>query len=297
MQLDEDTKAEDQTTETETEAKEEESQEVEETSTETPDDETSESETETTEEEDEGELVVTIGDAEPEAKGEEEEISKAPQWVRDQRKENRELKKRLKALEKEKEQANVVETTMVKPKKPLLSDFDFDEDAHSEAVDKYTEDLIKYNDQQKEVTAKQEAENKKWEQRTQAYNQRSEELGVDDFQDAEASTMEHLNITQQGMIVAGADDPALVVYALGKNPEKAKELAAIEDPVQFAFAAAKLETQLKTTKRKRAPAPEKRVSGGSAPTGKNELDRLEREAAKTGDRTKVIAYKRKMREK
>jgi hypothetical protein len=83
---------------------------------------------------------------------------------------------------------------------------------------------------------------------------------------------------------------------MGKSPAKAKELAAITDPVKFTFAIAKLEAQLKVTPRKAPPAPEKQIRsiGGVPMSGAvdSTLERLRDEAAKTGDMTKVIAYKR-----
>jgi len=84
---------------------------------------------------------------------------------------------------------------------------------------------------------------------------------------------------------------------LGKNPKKLEELSKITDPVDFAFKVAKLESQLKVTDRK-APKPEKRVSsnksGGISGNSDKTLDRLRDEAAKSGDYTKVTAYKRKL---
>jgi hypothetical protein len=99
---------------------------------------------------------------------------------------------------------------------------------------------------------------------------------------------------QQGMIVQGADNAALVVYALGKNPKKAKELASITDPVKFAFAVAKLETQLKISNRKAQTSPERKISGTGRPSGAvdSTLDRLRADAEKTGDYSKVFQYKK-----
>jgi hypothetical protein len=68
--------------------------------------------------------------------------------------------------------------------------------------------------------------------------------------------------------------------------------------VRFAFAVAKLETQLKVNPRKPAAAPEvivkstTRLAGGSHD---QVLERLREEADKTGDLTKVIAYKAKLK--
>jgi hypothetical protein len=110
---------------------------------------------------------------------------------------------------------------------------------------------------------------------------------------------EVLNTTQQGILLQGSDNSALLVYALGKNPKKAKELSEIKDPVRFAFAVAKLETQLKVTK-KTAPPPEKTPpSGGARSTGGSDevLDNLRAKAERTGDYTQVIAYKRQLQSK
>ena len=119
-------------------------------------------------------------------------------------------------------------------------------------------------------------------------------MRVRDYEDAESTTQEALSEVQQGILLQGADNPALVVYAIGKNPKRAKELAAISDPVKFAFAVAKLEKELKVTTRKPPPPPESPVksSGRTAGTVDNQLDRLRAEALKTGDLSKVLAYKR-----
>jgi hypothetical protein len=95
-------------------------------------------------------------------------------------------------------------------------------------------------------------------------------------------------------VLQGADNPALVIYALGRNPKKAKELSEIKDPVKFAFAVAKLEKDLKVTNRKAAPPPERVVSGTGRSSGAvdSTLERLRTEAAKSGDFTKVIQYKK-----
>jgi len=108
---------------------------------------------------------------------------------------------------------------------------------------------------------------------------------------------ELFNITQQGVVLQGADNPALVIYALGKNPKKAAELAKIEDPVKFAFAVAKLEKELKVTNRKAAPAPERMISSTGRVSGAvdSTLERLREEAAKTGNYTKVTQYRAQKR--
>jgi hypothetical protein len=152
-----------------------------------------------------------------------------------------------------------------------------------------------------EASARQEAEvmnqQKAWKAKLDGYGKAKAELRVKDFEDAEAVALELFNITQQGVMLQGADNPALVVYALGKNPKKAKELSDIKDPVKFAFAVAKLEKELKVTNRRAAPAPERIVSGTGRSSGAvdSTLERLREEAARTGNMTKVIQYRSQKR--
>jgi hypothetical protein len=135
---------------------------------------------------------------------------------------------------------------------------------------------------------------KAWQSKLDGYGKAKAELRVKDYEDAEAVAQELFSITQQGVVLQGADNPALVIYALGKNPKKAKELSDIKDPVKFAFAVAKLEKELKVTNRKQAPAPERVVTGTGRSSGAvdSQLERLREEAARTGNMSKVVAYKR-----
>jgi hypothetical protein len=138
---------------------------------------------------------------------------------------------------------------------------------------------------------------KAWEAKLSGYGKAKAELRVRDYEDAEAVAQEVFSITQQGVILQGAENAALVVYALGKNPKKAKELSDIKDPVKFAFAVAKLEKELKVTNRRAAPAPERIVSGTGRSSGAvdSTLERLREEAARTGNMTKVIQYRSQKR--
>jgi len=151
----------------------------------------------------------------------------------------------------------------------------------------------------KKVQADIEKQQQEWQAKLQGYGKAKAELKVKDYDDAEGIVQESFNTTQQGVILQGADNPALLVYALGKNPKKAKELASISDPVKFAFAVAKLETQLKVTNRKAAPPPEKTVQGTGRISGSvdSTLDRLRADAEKSGDYSKVFAYKQQKRNK
>jgi hypothetical protein len=243
--------------------------------------------------EDTEEVVVSIGEEAPPP----EEHTPAPEWVKELRKTNRELQRQNRELQARVQAAPPETKPVVIGNKPKLEDHDYDADAYEEALTSWFE----RKRQADEVNAKQEAEvmnqQKAWQAKLDGYGKAKAELRVKDFEDAEEVAQQVFSITQQGVLLQGADNPALVVYALGKNPAKAKELAEIKDPVKFAFAVAKLEKDLKVTNRRQAPAPERIVTGTGRSSGAvdSTLERLREEAARTGNMTKVIQYKSQKR--
>jgi desulfoferrodoxin (superoxide reductase-like protein) len=243
---------------------------------------------------DSDEVIVSIGEEAPPP----EEQTHAPEWVRELRKTNRELQRQNRELQGKLQSTAQTETKpVVLGKKPSLEEHDYDADKFEAALANWFE----RKRQADEANAKQEAEvmnqQKAWQAKLDGYGKAKAELRVKDFEDAEAVAQELFNITQQGVVLQGADNPALVIYALGKNPKKAKELSDIKDPVKFAFAVAKLEKELKVTNRKAAPPPERIVSGTGRVSGAvdSTLERLREEAARTGNMTKVIQYKAQKR--
>ena len=113
-----------------------------------------------------------------------------------------------------------------------------------------------------------------------------------DFDEAEEIARDTLTPIQQNMIIAGADNPELLIYHLGKYPQKAKELAGITDPVQFAFKAGKIDAQLKVQQRKPSTSPERKPSGSAPLNGVVDSTEvaLRKEADATGNRTKLNQY-------
>lgn len=263
----------------------------------------SEVEDESSEEEDEDDdsVVVTIGDEKPPVEDEEEKKA-APKWVKDLRKSDTEKSRRIRELERElaEKTAPAAKVPDLGPK-PTLGDCDYDEEEFESKLTAWHERKREADQAKDKEREQQEAQQKEWQGRLTTYAKAKEGLKVRDFDDAESTVLSTLSVTQQGIIVQGADNSALVVYALGKNPAKAKELAGITDAVKFAFAIAKLETQLKVqAKSKSAPPPEGKVrSGGASISGSvdSNLERLRAEAEKTGDMSKVAAYKRQQRDK
>ena len=246
-----------------------------------------------THEEESDEVVVSIGEEAPPA----EEEQRAPEWVRELRKANREKERRIRELE-----ARLQTTqTEIKPvalgAKPKLEEFDYDADRFEQALDAWHERKRQHDLETEKVRQAEQAQQQAWQAKLEGYGKAKAELKVRDYEDAEAIAQEVFNVTQQGVILQGADNPALVIYALGKNPRKAADLAKINDPVKFAFAVARLEKELKVTNRRAAPAPERIVQGTGRASGTvdSTLERLREEAARTGNMTKVIQYKAQKR--
>jgi hypothetical protein len=237
----------------------------------------------------EGELVVTIGD-DPIP----EDDKPAAPWVRELRKTNRDLQKRNRELE-EKINAAVAAKPIELGKEPDLEDPDINYDK-----DIFREKLLDWNAKKQAVEAEAakaakaaEDSKKAWETTVATYNENKAKLKVADFDEAEDALRNVLSVTQQGIILDAAKQPEIVVFALGKNEKKAKELAAITNPVKFAAAIGALENTLKVTPRK-APPPEKTIVGSAPKSGSvdSTLERLRKEAKASGDFTKVVAYKR-----
>lgn len=244
------------------------------------------------------EVLVTIGDEEPPA---ETDADRAPQWVRELRKSHRELQRKVREYEERERVAPAVEpAAVVQPPKPTLEAADYDTEKYEADLEAWYRKRDQAEAAKRQAQTQAEEQQKAWQQKLEAYGTAKKSLKVRDYDDAEHAVMESLSNTQQGIVIQGAENPALVVYALGKNPKKTKELAAVTDPVKFAFAVAKLEAQLKIQPRKQPPAPERSVPTGTAPvsgSSDSTLERLRAEAEKTGDHTKVIRYKQQLKAK
>lgn len=264
-------------------------EEIEDVAGETPE---TESEDESTEAQAD-ELVVQIGDEETPPQEQEE----APQWVKELRKSHRELIKENRELKRNVQTGQPVQQKPTLPDRPKLADYDYDEEKHQAALDGWYAKKLEID--QFEASQKRAAEDaqRKTEEVRKDYQTKASSLKVPDYKAAEEEVIASLSEAQQGLILGGADNPPLLVYALGKNPKRLSELAAIKDPVKFAFAAAKLEKDLKVSNRKNdKPAPETTVkSSGPVVSGNATLERLRAEAQKTGDISKVLAYKKQMR--
>ena len=249
----------------------------------------------------EDDVIVSIGD---EAPPEEDVPASAPAWVKQLRREfkqtqreNRELRQKLAQTTRTGETTQIAPSAL--PPKPTLEGSDYDAERFENSLAAWYEKKREHEAYEAQRQASQREAQNSWTEKLNAYQQSRATVKAADYEEAEAVIAEVMTVTQQGMILSGAEKPALLIYALGKNPKKAAELAAIKDPVQFAFAVARLETTLKVQNRKPSAAPERSPSGTAPKSGNadNTLERLRAEAERTGDLSKVIAYKRQLKAK
>lgn len=248
------------------------------------------------------EFVVTYGDEEPKSESNDDEFNgqPAPHWVKELRREAKEGKRRIKELESQLSQ-NQKPQELVLGEMPKLEDYGFNEDdpEYKKAIENWAEKKVKLNDQERKKQAEQENATKAWQERLSDYEVKKNAVKtkVRGFDEAEELARDVLSETQQGILIHGAKNPELIIYHLGKNPEKAKELAGIKDPIQFAFAAANIDAQIKVQTRKPQTNPERKPSGSASLSSviDSKLEALEKEADRTGDRSKVIAYKKSLK--
>lgn len=252
-------------------------------------------------EEDEDDFKINLGD-EQEPEPEEEFNGKpAPQWVKDLRVEAKESKRKIKELEERLKQKDQPVQQQELGEKPTLEGCGYDSDQFEVELLEWNERKRQHDEQAKKQQEEQEQVQKGWEEKLQSYEAKKSILKqkAKDFDDAEQTVRDVLDVNQQGIVIY-SEKPELLVYNLGHNPEKAKQLAAIKNPLEFAFQIGKLEAridaQMKTQTRKPQTNPERKPSG-SAPlaTTDAKLAALEKEAERTGDRTKLIAYKKSLK--
>ena len=225
--------------------------------------------------------------------------------AKDLKRQTRDQAQRLRELEAQLATVKPAAGAVEVGKEPDPADYEMWE---PEQAAKFKADLLGWTQRkaaaQQEQAQRQQAEqeqNQRWQSRLSDVDKASAVLK--NAQAANEAFQDTFSPVQMGIILGGPDDAktsAWLRYALGTNTAKAKELAKIQDPVKFAFAVAKLETQLKVTPRKSPPAPDTVVRSGGARgvvATENQLEKLREEARKTGDYSKVTAHKRAMAEK
>lgn len=249
-------------------------------------------------EEDEDEDVITIEgeDFEPDAKSDSNQFRDLRKRLSHVTKRFVDTKNQLAQLQVQNEQYQQTQNQTFDPgPEPTISGCEYDEDLFQRKHREWVKN--EYLQQQRKL--QQQEANAAWQQKLNNYQEGKKSLKVKDYAVAEDTIQSMFNMTQQGIVIDGATNPAAVVYVLGKNPSKAEKLAKITSPVQFAIEIGKLEASLKISKRRPKTKPESIVKGTGAISGTTDqkLDRLRRKAEKTGNYTEVIKYKRELRKR
>lgn len=245
------------------------------------------------------EVVITFGDDEPENGDEEpKEPEKDNSNFRNLRKVSRAQEKEIKRLKRELEELNNPsgnQSKQLRPK-PTLADSGYDEDKYDADYAKWFEEKKSFEAQKQELHDKEAKEKDLAESLFKGYETRKRELKYADFDEAEDEVIAKLSNEQQNIILYSADKPELLVYALGKNETILDDLSKEKNPIKFAAKLGKLELQMKVKNRKPETTPDKPLkgSGGIARNDKR-LAELEAEASRTKDRTKLIQYKRELK--
>lgn len=251
----------------------------------------------------EGEVDFQFGDEVSPASDENQEQQNAPQWVKELRQNYVSSQRRIRELEAQQQQGTQQQqqpapVPMLGPR-PKLEQFDYDEGKYDAALEKWYEDKRKVDAAQVEQENAAKARRQVIVDRENAYKTEAAALRIKNFRELEDEVVTALSPEQQGILLLGADKPALLVAALGRFPNKLKSLAEIKDPVRFAFRAGQLEKEIKMTGRAASKAaPEARVSstaGVSAGGSERKLEQLRAEADNTGDYSRVHAYKRQLK--
>jgi len=172
--------------------------------------------------------------------------------------------------------------------------------------DKFKSEWSAWNKRKQDADRQQEEQGKAIEAAKQkmdaaltTYRGHASKLGVKDYDVVERDVASALPVALQNAIpLYFGDKGPLTVLALGRHPKLLAEIVALNDPVAQLLRIKEISMGVKGVQRK-TPAPEKdSIIQGSAAVGSNankELARLEKEADKSGDRTKLIEYRRKMK--
>ena len=219
----------------------------------------------------------------------------APQWVKETREKYREAQRENRRLKQQLEQRNGQVEQQVLREKPTLDDHDYDSDA-------FEQDYAQWLTEKQQADAQVHAERQKYQQYHERYKADVDAIKAKapDYDEVELSVVDVLSEQKQGLLQMLVDNPAKVVYALGKNsPAQLERLSKLDD-IQFAKQIVLMEMQMSSKTKSRnqnKPKPKTHELEGAAGGADTRLAKLEAEADRTGDRSKVAAYKKQMKSK
>ena len=204
--------------------------------------------------------------------------------------ENRELKAR-----QEEATARPAVAAVVEPlgDEPTLESCDFDGEVYAGRLKSFLTRKTEHDNRAAQQQDAQRKEQEAWTSRLASYKQEAAKLKRPDFEEAESTVTSAFSTVQQGLLLKHPKAAALV-YVLGKNPARAKTLAAISDPIDFAYAAADLAGQVKVERKSPPPPTDTPVRGrtNGAALSSQGLDALRDQGRRTGDYSAYFSAKR-----
>lgn len=207
--------------------------------------------------------------------------------IRELRKANRELQKRV-AEQERKSAPQPIEIG----DKPSLASCEYDEERFETELDAWNDRKAKRAEQDRRAAEKREADGREWAGRMEAYEADKRTIRIADYATAEEEVFASLPQETQALLFM-TEKPAALIYALAKNPARLAELSKL-NLARAAMTIGKLEGKLHMGTRK-PPNPDRPVRGNAAPVNADkELARLEKEAERTGDRTALRQYRAKL---
>lgn len=229
-----------------------------------------------------------------ESNNESESRSEESSAIRELRRQNRLLQAKLASNKPTQQQ----EEAIVLGEKPTFDSCEFDPDKLDKELAAYYERDAKIKERNK---AKEDNDKKSKDSQTkelELFEKQKKELNARNFKAAQDEFLSSVTRDQGAAIIRASDNKALMIYVLGTQSDKLDKLLAINDPFRLAAEVGKLESKIKMSKSNTgtAPKPEQRVKGSAAPSqqvgNSKTLERLEKEAEKSGDRSALIAYKK-----
>lgn len=135
--------------------------------------------------------------------------------------------------------------------------------------------------------------------------QNAAELGVSDFDEAEDALIEILGEENINHIIENFDKSHVINYYLGKNPDKAEEIAALlnTNAIKAVAELGRLETRLKIKSKSNLPShPDEELEGGGPSTTAHLASKHKKLlkkacAGKQADMTKLSEFRKKMKAK
>ena len=209
----------------------------------------------------------------------------------------RELRGRIRELTAEKKawEAQKQPEQIEVGEKPTLESCEYDEERYEAELDAFKDRKVKAERLEAERNEEREKQAAVWEKTQADYEADKASLNLPDFDTAETEVAAVLPESHRALLLKSGKGAALVA-ALHRSPKTLEDLSKL-DPADAAMMIGELRSKVQMKTRAR-PNPDRPVKGNAASTNADkELARLEKEAERTGDRTKLQEWKRQQRDR